>query len=97
MKSPFIRLKSKYKKNIIDFFGNPWYNEIIASAYFRSQKNRGVKKMDTEKSNKVHSTLDEATKQAIKQTWNIDVDGEIMSPLVDYVFKRIFTADDANS
>ena len=53
--------------------------------------------MDPEKPNKVHSTLDEATKQAIKQTWDIDVDGEIMSPLVDYVFKRIFTADDANS
>ena len=46
---------------------------------------------------KVKSTLDNATKQAIKQTWNIDVDSEIMSPLVDYVFKRIFTADEANS
>ena len=50
-----------------------------------------------EKENKRRSYLDDGTKQAIKQMWNIDVDGEIMSPLVDYVFKRIFTADEANS
>jgi predicted transposase/invertase (TIGR01784 family) len=45
----------------------------------------------------IRSSLDEPTKQAIKQAWNIDVDGEILSPLVDYIFKRIFTADETNS
>jgi predicted transposase/invertase (TIGR01784 family) len=45
----------------------------------------------------IRSSLDEPTKQAIKQAWNIDVDSEILSPLVDYIFKRIFTAEDAQS
>ncbi|MCL2096051.1 MAG: Rpn family recombination-promoting nuclease/putative transposase [Oscillospiraceae bacterium] len=53
--------------------------------------------MDNENKNKIRSSLNESTKQAIKQTWNIDVDSEILSPLVDYIFKRIFTADDTNS
>jgi predicted transposase/invertase (TIGR01784 family) len=53
--------------------------------------------MNKENENKVKSSLDESTKHAIKQTWNIDVDSEILSPLVDYIFKRIFTADDTNS
>ena len=51
--------------------------------------------MDTE--NKRRSSMDEASKRAIKQMWGIDVESEILSPLMDYVFKRIFTADEANS
>jgi len=53
--------------------------------------------MYIENEHKIRSSMDEQTKQAIKQTWNIDVDSAILSPLVDYIFKRIFTADDANS
>ena len=53
--------------------------------------------MDKNNENKVRSSLDKPTKQAIKQILNIDVDSEILSPLVDYIFKRIFTADNTNS
>jgi predicted transposase/invertase (TIGR01784 family) len=41
--------------------------------------------------------MDEATKYSIKQYFGIDVDSEVFSPIVDYVFKRIFTADEKRS
>jgi len=37
------------------------------------------------------------TKESIKQHFGIDVDSEIFSPIVDYAFKRIFTADEVRS
>ena len=43
------------------------------------------------------SVIDEPTKQSIKQIFGIDVDGELLSPTVDYIFKRIFTADEQQS
>jgi len=43
------------------------------------------------------SIIDEPTKQSIKQIFGIDVDGELLSPTVDYIFKRIFTADEKQS
>lgn len=50
-----------------------------------------------DKENKGNSRLDEATKQEIKEKLHIDVDSELLNPLVDYIFKRIFTADDKDS
>ncbi|MDR1701491.1 MAG: Rpn family recombination-promoting nuclease/putative transposase [Sporomusaceae bacterium] len=43
------------------------------------------------------SILDERSKQLIRQYFNIDPDSEIFSPLIDYTFKRIFTADEKHS
>jgi predicted transposase/invertase (TIGR01784 family) len=43
------------------------------------------------------SILDERTKASIRQYFDIDPDSEIFSPLIDYVFKRIFTADEKRS
>ena len=50
-----------------------------------------------EKNNIQKSILDEATKQKIKMDLNIDPDSEILNPMVDYIFKKIFTADDTNA
>jgi len=36
-------------------------------------------------------------KQSIKEYFGIDIDAELLSPLVDYIFKRIFTADEERS
>ena len=51
--------------------------------------------MDSE--NKRKTMLSEADKQQIKEILHIDPDSDILSPMVDYVFKRIFTADDSRS
>jgi predicted transposase/invertase (TIGR01784 family) len=51
--------------------------------------------MENEKTRR--SILDEATKQKIRTDLRIDPESEILNPLVDYVFKRIFTADDTNA
>jgi len=37
------------------------------------------------------------TKETIRQYFDIDVDSEFFSPIVDYAFKRIFTADEVRS
>ena len=36
-------------------------------------------------------------KAKIKEWYGIDVDSDVLSPMVDYIFKRIFIADDARS
>jgi len=41
--------------------------------------------------------LSETTKKSIKQYFGIDMDSEVFSPTQDYVFKRIFTADETRS
>jgi predicted transposase/invertase (TIGR01784 family) len=41
--------------------------------------------------------LDEKMKQSIKLYFNIDPDSEIFNPMIDYAFKRIFTADERRS
>ena len=41
--------------------------------------------------------LTNAIKLKIKEWYGIDIDSDLFSPMVDYVFKRIFTADDARS
>jgi predicted transposase/invertase (TIGR01784 family) len=38
-----------------------------------------------------------ATKESIRQHFGIDVDSDIFSPIVDYAFKRLFTADEKRS
>ena len=43
--------------------------------------------MDSEKTRK--TTLSEADKQQIKEILHIDPDSDILSPMVDYVFKSI--------
>jgi len=43
------------------------------------------------------SILTESLKQGIRTNLNIDPDNEILNPMVDYIFKRIFTADDTNA
>ncbi len=42
-------------------------------------------------------TIDQATKQSIKQYLGIDIDSELFNPTVDFAFKRIFTADEVRS
>jgi predicted transposase/invertase (TIGR01784 family) len=41
--------------------------------------------------------LDITAKESIKEYFGIDVDSDIFSPMVDYAFKRIFTADEERS
>jgi predicted transposase/invertase (TIGR01784 family) len=43
------------------------------------------------------SALTGALKSRIKECYGIDVDSDLFSPMMDYVFKRIFTADDIRS
>jgi predicted transposase/invertase (TIGR01784 family) len=50
-----------------------------------------------EKINMPWNAMNEATKESIKQHFGIDVDNELLSPIVDYAFKRIFTADEERS
>jgi cellobiose-specific phosphotransferase system component IIB len=45
----------------------------------------------------VRSRLDEAVKDSIKVQFDIDVDDVLLSPMVDYIFKRLFTADEKRS
>jgi len=42
-------------------------------------------------------TLDITAKESIKAYFGIDVDSDIFSPMVDYAFKRVFTADEERS
>ena len=53
--------------------------------------------MENKKKNIWKSTLNEPTKKEIKEKLSIDPDNEILNPLVDYIFKRIFTADEKQS
>jgi len=53
--------------------------------------------MEKENKSTRKSRLNETTKQDIKEKLNIDADSELLSPTVDYVFKRIFTADEKYS
>jgi predicted transposase/invertase (TIGR01784 family) len=41
--------------------------------------------------------INEQTKLLIKQAFGIDVGTELLSPISDYIFKRIFTADEIRS
>ena len=41
--------------------------------------------------------LNSALKLKIKEWYGIDIDSDLFSPMVDYIFKRIFIADDARS
>ena len=41
--------------------------------------------------------INQATKQSIKEFLGIDVDSELLNPIHDYVFKRLFTADEKRS
>jgi predicted transposase/invertase (TIGR01784 family) len=50
-----------------------------------------------ENKNTRKSALTEPIKQDIRAKLNIDPDSEILNPMVDYIFKRIFTADDTNA
>ena len=53
--------------------------------------------MERENENTWKSRLNEPAKKEIREKLRIDPDNEILSPLVDYIFKRIFTADETNS
>ena len=50
-----------------------------------------------ENKNHKKSILTEQIKQGIRAELNIDPDSQILNPMVDYIFKRIFTADDTNA
>ena len=41
--------------------------------------------------------LNDTVKAKIKQWYGIDVDSDLFSPMVDFIFKRIFIADDIRS
>jgi len=41
--------------------------------------------------------LNRETKESIRQHFGIDIDSELFSPIVDYAFKRIFSADEVRS
>jgi hypothetical protein len=80
---------------IIDNHALVWYN--VGAIKINLRKQAIIYMENNNKDKVIRSSLDEPIKQAIMQTWNIDVDSEILSPLVDYIFKRLFTADEPNS
>jgi len=43
------------------------------------------------------SAFTDVLKEKIREWYGIDVDSDLFSPMVDYIFKRIFTAEDARS
>lgn len=53
--------------------------------------------MDKENKEQVNNIINETTKKSIKQYFGIDLDSDMFSPTQDYVFKRIFTADEKRS
>lgn len=53
--------------------------------------------MDESSVTEKKSVFSDGAKQSIKQNMNIDVDSELFSPMIDFVFKRIFTADEIRS
>ncbi|MDR1531741.1 MAG: Rpn family recombination-promoting nuclease/putative transposase [Clostridiales bacterium] len=50
-----------------------------------------------EKFPKLKSQLNSEIKKVIKDSFGVDLDSEVLSPIVDFVFKRVFTADDWRS
>jgi len=43
------------------------------------------------------SVMTDENKKRIKEYYGVDVDSDLLSPMVDYIFKRLFSADDKRS
>lgn len=54
-------------------------------------------KNDLFKENKIVGILTEHQKESIRNYFKIDTDSKLLSPIVDYTFKRLFIADDKRS